>query len=101
MKMTKFRLELLPRAKRYLKSLKRQHDLLHKIKEHFTFILRNPYIGEQNKGDLKGTYSIDFRHQKTTYEIAYYIDEETNAVIIILIGTRENFYDALKQYIRS
>lgn len=101
MNMTEYKLELLSRAKRYLKSLNKQHELLSKIKDNLNLIQKNPFIGERNKGDLKNTYSVDFRYQKTTYEIAYYIKEETNLVLIILIGTRENFYDILKQYIRT
>ena len=99
--MTEYKIELLPRAKRYIQSLKKQQHLLNKVKIKLKLILQDPFIGELNKGDLKNTYSVDFRFQKTTYEIAYFINKETHVITIVLIGTRENFYEALKQYIRA
>lgn len=99
--MTNYKLELLPKAKRYISSLKRHPQLIKAIMHHLQSLLHDPFIGNQNKGDLKDTYSVDFRHQKTTYEIAYKINEETDVILIILIGTRENFYEELKRYIRS
>jgi mRNA interferase RelE/StbE len=60
-----------------------------------------PYIGSQKVGDLKGIYGYDVKYSGTNYEIAYRIYEEENrSVVIILAGTRENFYDELKRVIK-
>ena len=46
------------------------------------------------------TLSIDVMvYNKTNYEISYKIYEDEKTVVIILIGTRENFYESLKSYI--
>jgi len=34
------------------------------------------------------------------YELAYRIYDETQVVVIILAGTRENFYSQLKNYVK-
>lgn len=61
-------------------------------------ISENPYIGEMKKGDLSGVYGIDVRYDGINYEIAYIIEEvEGKIVVIILAGTRENFYEELKR----
>lgn len=44
----------------------------------------------------------DVYYNKTNYEISYKICEiDGKDIIIILIGTRENFYDELKKYIKD
>jgi mRNA interferase RelE/StbE len=61
----------------------------------------NPYIGQTKTGDLSGVYCYDVFYQKTNYEIAYRIyEEDGKMILIILAGTRENFYDELKRYMR-
>ncbi|WP_331279576.1 type II toxin-antitoxin system RelE/ParE family toxin [Anaerovibrio lipolyticus] len=42
-------------------------------------------------------------YARTNYEIAYTIDvnKSGDIVVIIMSGTRENFYEQLKNYIRS
>jgi mRNA interferase RelE/StbE len=58
----------------------------------------DPYIGELKTGDLAGYYCYDVFYGKTNYEIAYVIEENQNGelVVVILAGTRENFYEELK-----
>jgi len=44
-------------------------------------------------GDLSGV--------KTNYELAYTIfEEDDETVVVILAGTRENFYEELKRYMK-
>ena len=68
-------------------------------------ILANPSIGEDKQGDLAGVKGYDIYYCKINYELAYtvetVIDEETGEteiVVVIMAGTRENFYDELKRY---
>ena len=64
-------------------------------------IQRDPYLGELKTGDLSGIYCYDFYHNKINYEIAYRIYEKTDQlVIVVLAGTRQNFYKELKKYIK-
>lgn len=100
--MSKLQIELLPAAKRYFKSIRKDKVLLQKYRELIETIQRNPLAGTQNKGDLARIYTIDFRYQRTVYELAYMIDHEADnrMLIIILVGTRENFYQELKRYMK-
>ena len=92
---------ILPPTARFLKKLKEKHlkDLFQKTVDE---ILIDPYIGELKTGDLAGIYCYDVFFNKTNYEIAYtLVETPTETIVILLAGTRENFYDELKQYIKN
>jgi|SRR5690625_5104389 len=101
--MSKYQIQLLPKAHRYFKSIKKNTSLRKKFELQFEEILSNPLVGEEKRGDLSGIFSVDFRYNNTMYEIAYTVFEnrDNKLIIIILAGTRENFYRDLKSYIRS
>jgi len=55
--------------------------------------------GEKKTGNLAGIYCRDVYYNKTNYEIAYRIYENSGKlVVVILAGTRESFYKELKRY---
>jgi len=62
-------------------------------------INKNPDIGEIKKGDLSGFMVHKFKFQKQEYLIAYKL--QNNDMVFYMIGTHENFYRELKQYIRE
>lgn len=63
-------------------------------------IAADPYeAGDHEVGDLHAFYAYKFHYQKSQYRIAYTIDDNGDLVIIVLVGTRENFYDVLKRLI--
>lgn len=65
-------------------------------------ILLDPSIGDAKTGDLSGILGFDIYYNKTNYELAYTVeqqDEET--VVVIMAGTRENFYEQLKRYMHQ
>ncbi|MCL2827258.1 MAG: type II toxin-antitoxin system RelE/ParE family toxin [Oscillospiraceae bacterium] len=87
-------------AERYFKKLKDQ-GLLTAFKNAIDKLAENPYSGSQKTGDLRGIYGYDVKHSSVSYEIAYRIYEEENRlVLVILAGTRENFYEELKRLIK-
>ena len=87
-------------AERYLKKVK-DKKLLAAFKKAIDDLSVNPYIGSQKTGDLKGIYGYDVRYVGTNYEIAYRIyEEDGRVVVIILAGTRENFYEELKRLMK-
>ena len=87
-------------AERYFKKLKDKH-LLRAFKDAIDKLKENPYVGSQKGGDLRGIYGYDVKHNSVSYEIAYRIYEEGNQlVVVILAGTRENFYEELKRLIK-
>lgn len=62
---------------------------------HFPRIKENPLRGDQLHGPLKGLRSYHFTFSSTQYRIAYEILEKQNAVLLLMIGKRGEFYDAL------
>ncbi len=91
---------ILPAAEQYLKKI-REKQLKTAFQDTIDRIREDPYIGDPKSGDLSGTYCCDVYYNKTNYELAYTIvkrDGET--IVVILAGTRENFYDQLKRYMK-
>ena len=87
-------------AERYFKKIK-DKNLLKAFKSVIDKIKEEPYIGEQKSGDLKGIYGYDVKYIGINYELAYRIYEENDKlIVVILAGTRENFYDELKRLIK-
>ena len=96
-----YEIKFLPRAEKEIKKIK-DKKLKGKIKDALIKLSENPYIGQAKKGDLSGIYGYDVYYNKTNYEISYKIYEVDNKkIIVILIGTRENFYKELKKYINN
>ena len=94
----------LPPAAKYLKKLK-DKSLKRLYEKAIREICMNPDIGKPKHGDLEGVLGYDIYYNKINYELAYTIENrvneesgETETVVIIMAGTRENFYDELKRY---
>lgn len=91
----------LPPAAKFIKKIKDKklkmlyQEAIDKIKE-------NPAVGKVKTGDLSGVYGYDIYYNQTNYELAYTIEyAENTVVVVIMAGTRENFYEQLKQYMRN
>ena len=87
------------RAEKYFKKLK-EKGLISAYRAALMKIAADPYAaGEAKIGDLAGVYCRDDYYNKTNYELAYRIlEEDGQLVVVILAGTRENFYQELKLY---
>lgn len=91
----------LPPAAKFLKKLKDKklkslyQEAIDKIREDHT-------VGELKNGDMSGIYSYDIFYNKTNYELAYRVEYiEDKIIVVIVAGTRENFYDELKRYMKN
>ena len=91
----------LPPAARFLKKIKDKRlkalfqDAVDKIRTDHT-------VGEAKSGDLAGIYGYDIFYNKTNYELAYTVEYANDKIIVVIMaGTRENFYDELKNYMRK
>lgn len=94
-------IRFLPPAAKYLKKLK-DVKLKNLYREAIDRIRENPAIGEAKTGDLSGIYGYDIFYNKTNYELAYTVEYTENKIVIILMaGTRENFYSQLKRYLKG
>lgn len=87
-------------AERFFKKIK-EKQLKQAYKDALNKISINPYTGDLKSGDLAGIYGYDVKYKGINYEIAYTINEvDGKKVIVLLAGTRENFYKQLKTYIK-
>ena len=96
---------ILPPAPKYLKKLKDKR-LKKLYQDAIDDICADPSVGDPKHGDLEGVLGYDIYYNKINYELAYTIEErviegtdETETVVVIMAGTRENFYDQLKRYL--
>jgi hypothetical protein len=69
------------------------------IRDEVDRICRRPEIGEMKTGDLTSTRVHKFRFQRREYLFAYQLGEQE--LIFHMIGTHENFYRDLKNYLRE
>ena len=91
----------LPPAAKYLKKLK-DKKLKALYQKAIDKICKDHMAGEPKAGDLSGVYGYDIYYNKTNYELAYTLEYlEDKEIVVIMAGTRENFYDQLKQYMRN
>ncbi len=75
--------------------------LQQKIKEGAKELSEDPHIYEELKGPLRGIRSYHFDYSKTQYRIAYRILEDKKEIEVVLVKSREGFYQTLRRIIKS
>lgn len=91
----------LPPAAKFIKKLK-DKKLKALYQEAIDKICEDHTVGKVKTGDLSGVYGYDIYYSRTNYELAYTVEYlEGKMIVVILAGTRENFYDELKQYMKN
>ena len=94
-------IRFLPPVAKFFKKLK-DKKLKALYKEAIDKILQDHTIGELKTGDLQGVYGYDIYYNRTNYERAYTVEYVDNKVVVVIMaGTRENFYEELKKYMKS
>ncbi len=67
----------------------------------YLIILRsNPFAGEKLRGELKDFYKLEFTQAGVSYRVAYQVFLKERIILIIYLGTRENFYRELKRKLK-
>ena len=95
-----YAIKFLPGAFHYFKKI-REKGLKGAYKAALVRLRQNPRLGEMKSGDLAGVFCYDVYYKGTNYEIAYRIyEKEGKLIVVILAGTRENFYQQLKRYMK-
>ncbi|MBN1447295.1 MAG: type II toxin-antitoxin system RelE/ParE family toxin [Bacteroidetes bacterium] len=82
---------------RTVKKLQKQQKLV--LDDEIRKILRNPEIGSQKKGDLRGVFIHKFKIRSTQYLLAYRLAGED--LELIMLGPHENYYRDLKSYVKD
>lgn len=96
-----YEVRFLPPAAKYIKKIKdralkkRFQEAIDRIREDYT-------VGQAKTGDLSCIYGYDIYYNQVNYEVAYTVEFVGNTVIVVVLaGTREDFYQTLKQYIKK
>jgi len=74
--------------------------LKQKVRQEVRTLAEDPHRNEELKGPLKGIRSYHFEYEKIQYRIAYRIIEDRNEIEIVLVKSRESFYQALRRIVR-
>jgi addiction module RelE/StbE family toxin len=64
---------------------------------HLPVLQTNPHQGEFLKGKFRDLRKYAFRHLGTEYRIVYRVREDERMVILVMIGSREGFYERLRR----
>lgn len=75
--------------------------LQERIKQEAQKIGRSPYIAPPLHPPFQGLRSHHFQFRKSQYRIAYRIREDKRQAEIVLVKSRESFYDVLARLIRG
>jgi mRNA-degrading endonuclease RelE of RelBE toxin-antitoxin system len=62
-------------------------------------IAKDPSVGEEKKGDLRGVFVHKFKIHALQYLISYRLTGDR--LELIMIGPHENYYRDLKRYIKN
>jgi mRNA-degrading endonuclease RelE of RelBE toxin-antitoxin system len=85
------------RCKKFLKRL-RDRSAIDLLKKHIDEIIRDPFEGQLLEQPFR-KYEVrkkSFDYKGNSYRIAYTVSKEKNEVIFLVIDSRENFYEKLK-----
>jgi Plasmid stabilisation system protein. len=67
---------------------------------HLPALQTNPYQGEFLKGEFRNLRKYTFRHLSTEYRIVYRLQEDKRVVILVMVGSREGFYERLRRRLK-
>ena len=90
----------LPAAHHFVKKIK-DKKLKLKLQKAIEIIMNDYSAGELKQGNLAGIYFYDVFYTGINYEIVYRFEEQRAMIVVIMIGTRENFYEELKRYMKK
>jgi len=88
-----YRIEFTKRAHKDLKSLSKQ--VIVDLGAHVKILSGNPFKGERLKGALRDYWKYQFTSGGVSYRIAYQIFEKNLLILVVMLGSRENFYKQL------
>ena len=63
-------------------------------------IVKDPSIGQEKRGELRGVFVHKFKIHATQYLLSYRM-AETDSLELIMIGPHENYYRDLSTYLKT
>jgi len=82
---------------RKIKKFKKKEKL--ELDDAIKEIAKNPSIGNEKKGDLRGIFVYKFKVSKTEFLLSYRLISED--IELISIGPHESYYRDLKSYLKK
>ncbi len=87
-------------TKRFLKTIKKLHaNQKSDLDKAILRIIQDPEIGELKIGDLAGVRVYKFKMQNQLTLLAYKFIDDQPCLLMLTLGSNENFYRDLKQNI--
>lgn len=68
--------------------------------EHLTRIEREPFKATPLLHEFRGLWSYHFAHKGTQYRVIYEVYTKEKVVLVVMIGSREKLYEALRRRVR-
>ena len=79
------------------KTVKKLHENAKKdLDNAVKYLIENPLVGVQKKGDLSGVLVYKFKMIKQLTLLAYTYDEDVLVLTLLMLGSHQNFYRDLK-----
>jgi mRNA-degrading endonuclease RelE of RelBE toxin-antitoxin system len=82
------------RVRRFRKQEKRTLDL------HVRKIAKDPSIGHEKRGELRGVFVHKFKIHASQYLLSYRL-ADADTLELIMIGSHENYYRDLSTYLKT
>ncbi len=60
-------------------------------------IVADPSLGQMKTGDLTGVQVFKYKHKAQQYLMAYRLDKSAQVLVLLALGSHENFYRDLKR----
>lgn len=68
--------------------------------EHLARIEGDPFQASRLLYDFRGLWSYHLSHKGTQYRIIYEVYPDEHTVLVLMIGSRERFYEALRRRLK-
>ena len=81
-----------------MRGVKRLHpNIATAIHAAIAAIAEDPKLGKEKKSDLEFFFVYQYQILDVQYLLAYLIDEGTKEIVLMAVGSHENFYHDLKR----
>jgi len=88
---------IINQTKKFQKAVKKLHQNQKKVLySAIDELKKDPYLGEEKKGDLAGVRVYKYKINKQEILLAYCYEDNIVTLTLLRLGSHENFYRSLK-----